>query len=307
MARQPRIKVKDNDAWYHLRNQAAAHLGEYPLQQPGAREEFLRLLRYYSEAYFCGILSHCAMGNHFHIVAHFEAFRKLTKPELMEKALILYPKERHDLWPQKKWERLNERLFDVSEFMKNLQQAFATWYNRNFNRKGHFWGDRFKNTILTDFEAVQECMMYVELNPFRAYMVELPEDYAYSSLSCRINSDGEGLLDLSSVWGEGTESSLQVYLELVHLRGSVRTRERQRVISPEVLERVRLGSRYGELNRRQRYFSDGLVLGSEARIQTWMDDLRDAGSYSRRRNPTRQGRDGPFTIREQRRNFVSLT
>ncbi len=41
MARQPRIKVKDNDAWYHLRNQVAAHLGEYPLQQPGAREEFL--------------------------------------------------------------------------------------------------------------------------------------------------------------------------------------------------------------------------------------------------------------------------
>ncbi len=194
----------------------------------------------------------------------------------MEKALILYPKERHDIWPQKRWERLNERLFDVSEFMKNLQQVFATWYNRKFNRnrKGHFWGDRFKNTNLTDFEAVQQCMMYVELNPFRANMVELSEDYAYSSLSCRINSDGEGLLPLSCVWGEGAESSLNVYLELVHLRGSVRTRERQRVISPEVLERVRLGSRYGELNRRQRYFSDGLVLGSEARIQTsklgWM-------------------------------------
>ncbi len=76
MARQPRIKVKDNHAWYHLRNQIAAHLGEYPLQQPGARAEFLRLLRYYSEAYFCGILSHCVMGNHFHIVAHFKAFRR---------------------------------------------------------------------------------------------------------------------------------------------------------------------------------------------------------------------------------------
>ena len=77
-----------------------------------------------------------------------------------------------ECWPEARWKRLQEHLFDVSEFVRKVQGAFATWYNRTFNRKGHLWGDRFKSTLLGGPEAVLDAALYVELNAVRAGLVE---------------------------------------------------------------------------------------------------------------------------------------
>jgi hypothetical protein len=106
------------------------------------------------------------MGNHYHNIIRFDQPRALSKDELMERALALYPKSKKviECWPEKKWKRLQERLFDVSEFMRKVQGSLATWYNRTFDRKGHFWGDRFKSVLLGGPEAVLNAALYVELN-----------------------------------------------------------------------------------------------------------------------------------------------
>ena len=85
------------------------------------------------------------------------------------------------LWPAKKWKRLEAWLFDVSEYMRNVQAAFARWYNRRAGRKGRFWAERFKATLLAGPEAVLECLRYVELNPLRAGLVAKPEEWEASS------------------------------------------------------------------------------------------------------------------------------
>jgi len=39
-----------------------------------------------------------------------------------------------------KWESL-------SEFIKNIKQSFSRFYNRQHNRRGFFWGERFKSIV----------------------------------------------------------------------------------------------------------------------------------------------------------------
>jgi putative transposase len=56
------------------------------------------------------------------------------------------------------WERFRQRLFDVSELMRNIQSAFARWYNRTYDWRGRLWADRFKSVYLEKGNAVLDCM-----------------------------------------------------------------------------------------------------------------------------------------------------
>ena len=150
MPRKARLKLEEAEAWYHLCAHAAAKHGEFPLARPAVRHKLIQLIKRYARIYFCEIAVFEIMGNHYHNIIRFDQPRRLSKEELMDRALMLYPNSRKVLecWPKKKWKRLEKRLFNVSEFMRNVQGAFAKWYNRTFGRKGHFWGDRFKSALL---------------------------------------------------------------------------------------------------------------------------------------------------------------
>jgi hypothetical protein len=41
-----------------------------------------------------------------------------------------------------------EKLPSLSEYMREIKVAFASYYNRRHNRRGYFWGDRFKSVIV---------------------------------------------------------------------------------------------------------------------------------------------------------------
>ena len=49
--------------------------------------------------------------------------------------------------------------------------------------RGHFWGERFQSSILADGDEVLDSMLYVELNPVRAKLVEAPEQWEHDSSS----------------------------------------------------------------------------------------------------------------------------
>ena len=40
------------------------------------------------------------------------------------------------------------RMWDVSAFMKLLEQRFTQWFNRQQGRKGTLWEERFKSVLL---------------------------------------------------------------------------------------------------------------------------------------------------------------
>lgn len=73
------------------------------------------------------------MGNHYHLVLRFDAEAPVSREELARRARAMYPEQRFNLfvagWKDEEWERYSKRLFDLSEYMRNIQAAFARWYN----------------------------------------------------------------------------------------------------------------------------------------------------------------------------------
>ena len=304
MARLPRIKVEGNEAWYHIHSHAAAKTGEYPIESELCRGKLSELIAHYSTPYFCEVAGFNAVGNHYHLILHFEAFRPLSAQEKWDRAMMLYTEKKLKRWKDEDWDRFERRIFNVSELMRNIQGSFATWYNAEFDRKGRFWGDRFKSTLLTDFEAVLECLMYVDLNPLRAGLVKRPEDWFGSSLRLRElgGAASDWLMPLSRILGDGPESTLQHYKARVYYRGAVPTKQGQAVISPEVLaeEKRRGFTKPGAFRRRVECFSHGLAVGDEASVRAQIEALEAAGVFKRKRLPRSQS-GIPCTFIHQRR------
>ena len=308
MARLARMKFDRTVGWYHLYASVAAVKGHYPLADEAVRLKLIGVLKWYARVYCCEVASFTVMGNHYHVVARFDSPRKPDRKELYARALLFYPRSQKmlDAWPESRWERFEARIFDVSEFMRNIQAAFATWYNRNYSRKGRFWADRFKSTLLTTPASVLECILYVELNAVRAGLTKRPEDYAGSSLYLREIDKDRWLLPLSEFYAEGGNRRYENFKELIYHRGAIMTKAGQQVLSQEIVERERLRgfARSGVYRKKLRYFTDGLVLGGEIMLREKLVSLRDAGQYLRRQNPVELEHGGLFALREQRKNFI---
>jgi hypothetical protein len=79
-------------------------------------------------------------------------------------------------------EQLLARMGDISEFMKTFKQRFSIWFNRNHDRFGPLWAERFTSIIIEGNHhfALQMVAAYIDLNPVRAGMVRDPKDYRWS-------------------------------------------------------------------------------------------------------------------------------
>jgi hypothetical protein len=191
--------------------------------------------------------------------------------------------------------------------MKSISQAFAKEYNALKNRKGRVWADRFKSTLLLDPQSVIDCMLYVDLNPVRAGLVERPEDYEASGFGMRIQGKEEGLLSLGECFNEDSKRLLEKYRGMLYYRGAVATREGQASIPSEVLhaEEQRGFESSGAYLTRKRFFVDGVVLGNREGVREHLNLLREQGAYLRRKHP-RDIEDGKtFCLREQRSHFIA--
>jgi len=307
MARLARLKFTDRDMWYHLYSRAAGHRGEYPLLKPVARRRLLETIEHFSGIYFCEVAAFSVMGNHYHLVMRFEGEREVAREDLLERARRMYPgrvaQEGIEGWSEEEWEHYRRRLFDVSEYMRNVQAAFARWYNRSFDRKGRFWGDRFKSTVLGDARAVLDCVLYVELNPVRGGLVERPEEWEGSSVFLR-EIEGDGwLVPLGDLVGQQSRAkALAAFRSLLYHRGAVPTREGQASISEEVLEAeaARGFKARGMFLKRLGHFVDGLAVGTEEFIREQLAVLREEGRYLRRKHPIPHLGGIHLSLREQR-------
>ncbi|QDP00519.1 transposase [Thalassotalea sp. PS06] len=120
-----------------------------------------------------------------------------------------------------------KRLFDISWFMRLLNEPIARMANAEDECTGRFWEGRFKCQALLDDAALAACMAYVDLNPIRAGLAVKPEDSAYTSLKQRVEAatlckQPQTLLPLKcdSVKSEPEMSfSVEDYFQLVALTG----------------------------------------------------------------------------------------
>ena len=84
MARNARIKVRDNEAWYHLYAKSSGTKDDFPFNEPGATKKMIEIIKHFTSVYCCDIACYCIMGNHYHLVVRFEKPGKLNKKILKE-------------------------------------------------------------------------------------------------------------------------------------------------------------------------------------------------------------------------------
>lgn len=69
----------------------------------------------------------------------------------------------------------------VSATLQDLGRHYVPYINRCYQRTGTLWEGRFRASMVQEEDYLLTCYCYIELNPVRAAMVELPEDYPWSS------------------------------------------------------------------------------------------------------------------------------
>ena len=310
MARTARHKSSEA-AFYHLTNRVAGDPDWFPFKIQQARQKLLDMMLFYVNVYRCRLAAFQIMSNHFHFIVHFEKPRPLSREELEESAGKLYGRRRAEVktadWTDAQWKAFNERLFDVSKLMANVNGLYAQWFNRKFGRRGHFWGDRFKNPELLGLEAVQDGILYVELNAVRAGLVKRPEQWKWGSARWRLAGKDKTLIPLEELFPPDPGSDVYgSYRARLYYRGAVPTRDNQAAIPRWILhqEQRRGFTRAGAFRRRLRFLTDGLAVGPAEKVAKLLETYRQQGRYRRRRHPIPQLDGVLFSLREQRSNGI---
>ncbi|MCG7985457.1 MAG: transposase [Candidatus Thiodiazotropha lotti] len=166
------------------------------------RQWVLDRLRELSELFAIDICAYAILSNHYHVVVHVdsEKAKSWSEREVILKWTQLYKghllADRYlsgDAMTTTERVALSElieewrlRLYDISWFMRCLNEHLAHKANEEDKCKGRFFEGRFKSQALLDEGAVLTCMSYVDLNPIRASMAETPEESDFTSIQERI-------------------------------------------------------------------------------------------------------------------------
>jgi len=194
---------------------------------------------------FCiDVCAYTVMSNHTHLVLYVDdkkakrlndkaiiiRWHKLCKGTLLTQKYMQGEKlsKTERIFFNQTVEQYRERLASISWFMRLLNEDIARKANKEDGCTGRFWEGRFKSHALLDEAAIAACMAYVDLNPIKAKMANIPEESAHTSVQKRIESAKDGkqpkqLLRFAGMprqhMAKGLPFELKSYLELVELTG----------------------------------------------------------------------------------------
>ena len=281
MPRTQRLIINDESTVYHVMSRTA--LDGFPLGDI-EKDFMVDLIRRYSVLYFVEILGFCLMGNHFHILVRMFPEYKFTDEDIMKRYVDFYGDDRAfaDGWIPS----LRAKLSSLSEFMREIKVGFARFYNRRHNRRGYFWGDRFKSVIVENGETLINCLAYIDLNPLRAGLVERPEQYRWNSLGYHIQAGNKddflsldfGLIEFGVL---DAEERLKHYRRYVYEAGAVNRSEKPAagVIDSTVLDKERKDNfelkRVRRFRYRTRYFTDSGIIGTKEFVSASYGRFKD--------------------------------
>jgi REP element-mobilizing transposase RayT len=69
----------------------------------------------------------------------------------------------------------------ISRVLQNLSQRYTVWVNRQKGRTGHLFQGRYKAILIDADRYLLALVRYIHLNPIRAGIARVPEDYHWSS------------------------------------------------------------------------------------------------------------------------------
>ena len=274
-------------------------------------EIFLSMLR--RGAAFCGIqiLDYGLMANHFHLLCKVPEPRFLPQSEVLERIearyglqyvqevqqeLARYADQPDGMEQSNRFlDRFRKRMQDISSMLKELKGGFAQDYNRRHKRYGALWSERFKSTLLEDGQAVAAVAAYIDLNPVRAGLCSDPKEYRYCGYAEAVAKGTatafEGIrIILGLPENTSCEEISREYRRYLFIKGATGTEKRPPAIELAEAQKV-VEQEKGELSLAEqlhckiRYFSDGVILGSHAFVESYSQRIRQKLGYKRKSGP----------------------
>ncbi|MGA0332428.1 MAG: transposase, partial [Kiritimatiellia bacterium] len=156
------------------------------------KRSFLLRMRQWSEFSGIGVLTHCLMSNHFHMLLWVPEISSVSHEEIVSRLRGVWPEEKVEAWletyagvsaeKQKAMDQvLIDRMGNLPAFMRVLKQSFSNWYNHRNDCRGTFWEGRYRSVVVEHNPlALMSVAAYIDLNPVRAAMVSDPMDYIWS-------------------------------------------------------------------------------------------------------------------------------
>ncbi|WP_394220653.1 transposase [Alteromonas gracilis] len=219
-------------------------------------------LLFLGQVFAIDICAYAVMSNHVHVVLCVNKESALSWPlktvlsqwHKMHKGTLLTQKYlKGELVSESELKTIKstaevyrKRLYDISWFMRNLNEYIARKANEEDECTGRFWGGRFRSQALLTEKALISCMAYVDLNPIRAKVAKGLGDSLYTSINRRLSKTPhtkrtKGLMsfrdNIQSKQRRGINFTLKAYCAL--LRSSIEvldTKESQSVADAKAIE-----------------------------------------------------------------------
>ena len=166
------------------------------------RQWLVDRIRLQASVFGIGVCAYAIMENHYHVVLRADREQVLgwSDDEVIERWTLLfngpllvqnyqqgvtlnYTERRMLSGIVSVW---RHRLYDISWFMRCLNEYIARRANAEDACRGRFWEGRFKSQALLDEQALLSCMAYVDLNPIRAGIAANLMDSAFTSIQARL-------------------------------------------------------------------------------------------------------------------------
>jgi len=303
--RGTRVRYDPKMAYYHLRNQVAGEPDYFPFG-PAEKEKLFSLALELPRFYSIKLLSVVVLGNHYHMLCAVPATPP-TRTQVMRNWHATHGegKQEPDWDDPQVVDALAERMGSVSSFIADLQQRFTSWFNRTRpeGRRGRIWAGRCKDLILERDTSLWPCLAYVETNPMRAGLAELPGDYPFSTWG---RMTDKGTHPFATNLARHLRPSLgrvakdwptkRVIAELTaQMTQRVTTRPDDSVLAEEEAM-LHSRSRFPiTLRHRIRHWTDGVVIGSEPFVRGVGAQFQDAKHAQHKRLPRGISPDSPDT------------
>ncbi len=166
MSRKPRNFLQTN--FFHVMTQGINK--EYIFEKKKYKKRYIKLLYENCLKYNINIIAYAIMDNHAHLLLNANEVGKM------------------------------------SNFMKNVNEQFAMFYNDDMSRVGPVFRDRFKSEPIYDERYFYQCIMYILRNPVNAGMVQNIDEYEFSSKSQNVARKVQRILNMDVIQEEDMES-----------------------------------------------------------------------------------------------------
>lgn len=176
-------RIKSNDSVYHV---MVRSISDTPLYKCAAdKDVYLSLVSKYQTTFMFKVYAYCIMDTHAHFI-------------------------------------IDSAGADISSIMHGINQSYAQYFNRKYNRHGHLFQDRFKSKIIYNEKYLLTLSSYIHNNPadISGYKNKI-ESYKYSSLGTYLGlmNDSFEILDkefILSQFSNDSRAAKKLYNEFVH-------------------------------------------------------------------------------------------